>query len=236
MNKISQNVYTFTCVDASSCNDFRQKTRLEFFILAGIIVGKYLFTRSLLYLENTRFVAKSPEFTFVLIMTVAFFYALVASLAGLSAIVGAFLAGVVMEGVHFKNSHIIHEGSNYLRMIFAAIFFVSLGVLADLKQLDIDTIFFIILLSILAFLSKFISCALVAYLQKMDIKSSMAVGVGMAPRGEVAMIVALIGLRQDIIGQKTYISLVMMALLTTLVVPPLLKYLLSDIQEKKSKL
>ncbi|MBF0265603.1 MAG: cation:proton antiporter [Gammaproteobacteria bacterium] len=198
------------------------------FIIVGVFVGKKIFIESLIKLEKTRLVEKYPEFIFVLIMMVAFLYAMIASLAGLSAIVGAFLAGVILEGVKLKNTHIFHDGANYLRIIFAAIFFVSLGILADLKQLDVNTVIFIIVLSIIAFLSKFVGCGLVAKLQKMDWRSSFAVGVGMSPRGEVAMIVALIGLKQEIIGQKTYVSLVLMSILTTLIVPLLLKKLLKN--------
>lgn len=197
------------------------------FIIAGVVAGKLLFIKALIKVEKTRLVEKYPEFIFVLVMMVAFLYALLASLAGLSAIVGAFLAGVILEGVHLENKKAFHDGADYLRVIFAAIFFVSLGILADLKQLDLDTAIFIIVLSFVAFFSKLFGCGLIARLHKMDWRSSAAVGVGMSPRGEVAMIVALIGLKEEIIGQKTYVSLVLMALLTTLVVPPLLKYLLN---------
>ena len=50
-------------------------------------------------------------------------------------------------------------------------------------------------------------------------KDSLIVGFGMAPRGEVAMIVALIGLQQGIIGQDVYIVIILMSLLTTLITP-----------------
>ena len=199
------------------------------FIAVAVLAGKFIIIKILLHVEKGALVKKYPEFIFVLVMMVAFLYALTASLAGLSAIVGAFLAGVILEGVHLKNAKAFHEGADYLRIIFASIFFVSLGVLADLKALDTDTIIFILVLSVVAFLSKLFGCGLIARLQKMDWRSSITVGVGMSPRGEVAMIVALIGLREQIIEQKTYVSLVLMALLTTLVVPPLLKLLLKNV-------
>ena len=53
----------------------------------------------------------------------------------------------------------------------------------------------------------------------MSTKDSLIVGFGMAPRGEVAMIVALIGLQQSIIDQGLYVSLVLMSLVTTIVTP-----------------
>ena len=54
------------------------------------------------------------------------------------------------------------------------------------------------------------------------------IGIGMSPRGEVAMIVALIGLNGALIGQDIYVSLVMMSLLTTVVTPMLLRPLLKE--------
>ena len=55
----------------------------------------------------------------------------------------------------------------------------------------------------------------------MTVKDSLTVGMGMVPRGEVAMIVALIGLNQSLITQETYAALILMSLITT-VIPPLI--------------
>jgi Kef-type K+ transport system membrane component KefB len=55
----------------------------------------------------------------------------------------------------------------------------------------------------------------------MSSKDSLIVGIGMVPRGEVAMIVALIGLNQKLISQNMYAALILMSLLTT-IVPPLI--------------
>jgi Kef-type K+ transport system membrane component KefB len=55
----------------------------------------------------------------------------------------------------------------------------------------------------------------------MTIRDSLIIGTGMVPRGEVAMIVALIGLSQNLINQGTYSALILMSLLTT-IIPPLI--------------
>ena len=51
----------------------------------------------------------------------------------------------------------------------------------------------------------------------------MIIGVGMAPRGEVAMVIALLALNRGVIEQPAYVALVLMSLITTLVVPILLR-------------
>ena len=115
------------------------------------------------------------------------------------------------------------EGAEYLHIIFASIFFISLGILADFHAITSGVVWFLIVLTIVAVLTKLIGCYIPAKLQGMSHKNALIVGFGMAPRGEVAMIVALIGLNQKIIGQEIYVSLVMMSLLTTIITPIVLK-------------
>ena len=65
----------------------------------------------------------------------------------LSAIVGAFIAGVCLEDKGLKNSKKFQEGAEYLRVIFAAVFFVSLGILADFSQLNANALCFLLVLA-----------------------------------------------------------------------------------------
>jgi Kef-type K+ transport system membrane component KefB len=164
---------------------------------------------------------KYPEVDFIFAMMVAFFYAMVAEWIGLSAIVGSFIAGVSLEGAELRCSKDFREGSEYLRIIFAAIFFVSLGILVDFKSMDLHIVWFLLALTVIGIITKVLGCGLPAKLLGSDLRDSMVIGLGMTPRGEVAMIVALIGLNRDIIGQPLYATLVAMSLITTLV-PPLI--------------
>ena len=153
----------------------------------------------------------------------AFFYAMIAELIHLSAIVGSFLAGMVLEGALVKHGKDYKEGAEYLHIIFASIFFVSLGILADVRALSLNVIWFLIALTAVAVISKVIGCYIPAKLQGMSHKDSSIVGWGMSPRGEVAMIVALIALNAGLIKQDIYVSLVLMSLLTTIITPIVLR-------------
>ena len=148
---------------------------------------------------------------------------MIAELIQLSAIVGSFIAGVSLENVFLKHSKDFREGAEYLHIIFASIFFVSLGILADFHALTPNVIWFLIALTIVAVLTKVIGCYIPARLQGMSKKDSKIVGFGMSPRGEVAMIVALIGLNAGLIAQDIYVSLVLMSLLTTILTPIVLR-------------
>ena len=138
---------------------------------------------------------------------------------GLSAIVGAFIAGVSFESVKVTHSKNFKEGAEYLQVIFASIFFVSLGILADVKAITPEILLFIVILTLVAIFTKVIGCGIPARLMGLNRKDSLIVGFGMAPRGEVAMIVALISLETGIIGQGVYVALVLMSLLTTVATP-----------------
>lgn len=193
------------------------------FLIIGNFFGKFLAGNVITRLDKTRTVHKYPEFIFIFAMMVAFFYSMTAELIGLSAIVGSFLAGVSLEGTKLERGLSFREGAEYLQIIFASLFFVSLGVLVDLHELTMDLVWFLLILSVVAILTKVIGCGIPARLYGMDMKDSLIVGFGMSPRGEVAMIIALIGLNQNLINQETYIVLILMSLLTTIFTPIVLR-------------
>jgi Kef-type K+ transport system membrane component KefB len=193
------------------------------FLSIGALVGGILMTRIMHRMDRTRLIARYPEFIFIFAMMIAFLYSMVAELIGLSAIVGSFLAGVSLGRVKLMHGASFAEGAEYLQMIFASVFFVSLGVLVDFHAVTRDLVWFILAVTAVAVVTKVIGCGLPARLMGMNTRDSLIVGFGMSPRGEVAMIVALIGLNEDLIAQGTYVVLVLMSLLTTIITPILFR-------------
>ncbi len=191
------------------------------FLVIGAIPARLLFRRVMLWFDNTRVARKFPQSIFIFAMMIAFLYSIGAEAAGLSAVVGSFLAGVAFASMELKCGDIFHKGAEHLKIIFASIFFISLGVLLDVHALSGHIIVFIVALSGVAIATKTLGCGLPAKFFGYTLKDSAIIGTGMVPRGEVAMIVALIGLSKGWIGQDTYAALVMMSLLTT-IIPPLL--------------
>ena len=191
------------------------------FIVIGILIGKLLLGKLIVHLDKTRIAGKYPESIFIFAIMVAFLYAMAAEFVGLSSIVGSFLAGASFAGVKLIRGEIFREGAEHLQIIFASIFFVSLGVIMDLHVITLNLLWFVLALSAVAILTKVIGCGLPAFFQRMSFKDSLIIGTGMVPRGEVAMIVALIGLSQNLINQSTYSALILMSLITT-IIPPLI--------------
>ncbi len=191
------------------------------FLSLGVLLGSAVVGRIMIRIDKTKLCARYPEIIFIFAIMVAFLYSMVAELVGLSAIIGSFLAGVSLARVKLKHGAVFRKGAEYLQIIFASIFFISLGVLFDIHVVTLDLAWFIAVLTIVAILTKVVGCGIPAKLQGMNMRDSLIIGVGMVPRGEVAMIVALIGLSQGLIEQNTYAALVLMSLLTT-IIPPLI--------------
>ncbi len=189
------------------------------FLVIGVFVGIKVISKIIERVDNSKLAIKYPEFVFISAMMFAFFYAMIAEIVGLSAIVGAFIAGVALEGVGLKHSKDFKVGAEYLHIIFAAIFFISLGIIADFHALTPNIIWFLIALTAVAVVTKLIGCAIPAKMLGNNWKDSLIIGFGMSPRGEVAMIVALIGLNAGLIGQGIYVAIVLMSLLTTILTP-----------------
>jgi Kef-type K+ transport system membrane component KefB len=194
------------------------------FLTAGIFAAPHI-KKLFVKLDEQRFAKEFPHFLFMTAIMFCFLYASIAELIGLSAIVGAFLAGAVLEGIRFKNSKDLKDGAEYLHVIFGAIFFISLGILANLRELTFGISAFFAALIFVAVLTKVIGCGAAARMAGFSRTDSLVIGFGMSPRGEVAMIVALIGLTSKIISQDIYVAIVLMSLITTILTPLFIKNL-----------
>jgi Kef-type K+ transport system membrane component KefB len=189
------------------------------FLGAGAFVGARYVTKVVYRLDESALTKRYPEVVFVFAMMMAFLYSILAEYMGLSAVIGAFLAGVSLEGVNLRFGRSFHQGSDFLRIVFGALFFVSLGILVDVTTFTAELLVFCVSLTAVAVVTKLIGCGLPALLSGMNVRDSLTVGIGMAPRGEIAMVIAVIALEAGIIAQPSYVALVVMSLLTTIIVP-----------------
>jgi Kef-type K+ transport system membrane component KefB len=205
------------------------------FLVIGSFIGNGMIRSFIVRLDEHHISKKYPEMAFIFAMMIAFLYSIVAEVIGLSAIVGAFLAGASLSGLKIKHSRGFHEGAEYIQIIFASIFFVSLGILIDLHQVKYSYLGFILALTAVAVITKVIGCYIASRLQNISHEDSIVIGFGMSPRGEVAMIVALIGLTKSIITQEVYTALIFMSILTTILAPIILRnWLVNDVNGTKT--
>lgn len=142
-----------------------------------------------------------------------------ASYFGLAAIVGAFLAGMVFA--EFKDLFPIGEQFEAINEFLVPFFFLYIGISVNLSTFG-GVAILALMITFVAIATKFIGCGLGAY--RLGVKSAAIVGVGMAPRGEVGLIIASVGLTIGSISNDMFSIVVFMSLLTTLAAPLLLTY------------
>lgn len=156
------------------------------------------------------------------VLILVFFYSWAAEYLGaVAAITGAYLAGVLVAQTPFKKQ--VDEGVHPLTYsMFVPIFFVSIGLQANGRELG-ESAWFTIALIVVAIVTKAVGCGLFARLSGFTATESIRVGAGMISRGEVGLIVAGYGLAHQIIGRDVFSASVVMVLVTTMVTPPLLR-------------
>ena len=139
---------------------------------------------------------------------------------GLAAIIGAFLAGMVVAET--KDRHDFEEEVAPLYAFFPPFFFAFIGLELELGAFaDVGTIALLAGLTLLAFVTKFVACWWAA--RPLGAQEAIVVGVGMVPRGEVGIIVAGIGATAGVVEADLFAVIVGMSIATTLLVPPLLR-------------
>jgi len=190
------------------------------FVVLGAYLGSHLLVKLVFNVQISGYRRRLPMSGFILALTIAFFYAFVAEAMQISAIVGAFVAGTAFSGSALRDG--FRKGTMYLEALFVPLFFVSLGTIVDLNGVA-ASLGFALALSAVAIVTKVIGCAVPARLTGMSRWDSLAVGVGMSPRLEIALIIAFIGLSSGVINEAVYSVVVFMGLVTALVAPPLLK-------------
>jgi Kef-type K+ transport system membrane component KefB len=170
-----------------------------------------------------KFVDKLPIFdknTTVAIL-VCLGLSLLANAVGMSAVIGSFFAGIAIS-----QTEVSHKIEDYISaigyVVFIPVFFVSIAISISFDVL-VKQPLLIVFFVILAVATKFLPAYLTARASHLEQGESLLVGTGMVSRGEMALIVAQIGLSSKLITDGVYSELVIVILLSTLLAPFLIK-------------
>jgi Kef-type K+ transport system membrane component KefB len=143
---------------------------------------------------------------------------------GMAAIIGAFFAGLVFAD--YAPQWNLFPRVAGITEFLAPFFFFAIGARLNFSVLKGEILVAALIVSLLAIISKVIGCGLPVIGQGWC--TVLQVGAGMMPRGEVALIVALVGLQSGIVSQSTYAIVVVMTAVTTILAPPVLRYVFRD--------
>ena len=174
---------------------------------------------------------QSPSTLETLAIFIILVWGAIAYYMGLSPIVGTFAAGMAVAGSRYK--HQIEIFNNHIRIIFAPLFFAYVGAQINLAEiLGIDLFAFSLILA-LAMIGKLLGCGIPGYLFLRNRIQAQRIGIGMASRGEVGIVVAGIGYASGLIDSYSY-AVLMGVIMVTTVVSPILLRLTSNSNEPSS--
>ncbi len=162
------------------------------------------------------------EAALALVLAVVLFYAWASeTFGGMAAVTGAYLAGLLVARTSIKervNSSLGAIGYSF----FIPLFFVGIGIETQARSLGAMPLFTLLLIGI-AIMTKGMGCWFGARITGCTPGESLRIGVGMISRGEVALVIATLGLQQQVIDDTLFSATVLMTLVTTIVTPLLLK-------------
>lgn len=146
--------------------------------------------------------------------------------ASLAMIIGAYVMGLSLSRTDI--SQVIQDNLHPVYKLLVPVFFAVMGMLVNVRLLlDTRVLIFGAVYTILAVAAKIIGCGLPSLACNFNMRGALRIGVGMLPRGEVALIIAGIGLAAGLLTPEVFGVGVLMTLLTTLVAPPVLVILFS---------
>ena len=178
-----------------------------------------------------RFFGDATDFS-IAALGIAFFLAGFFEKQSIAMIIGAYTTGLALSGTDI--APVIQEKIHSLYKFFVPVFFAVTGMSVDVTKLFSQKVLVCGgIYTLIAVLSKLLGCGLPALGLGFNLKGGFRIGAGMIPRGEVALIIAGIGLTAKdaagipIINQDLFGVVILMTLVTTLVAPPILSLSLS---------
>jgi Kef-type K+ transport system membrane component KefB len=145
------------------------------------------------------------------------------ALGGVAAITGAFIVGLAVARSPLRQK-IEHDLAALTYGFFVPLFFVSIGLGANAREVGGAGLVFGLVLILVAIVSKIVGSGLGAWWGGLPRPEALRLGVGMVSRGEVGLIVASVGLSQGLIDSVVFAQIVLVVLATTLLTPLLLRW------------
>ncbi len=185
---------------------------------------------------NDNFSSELPVISFVLALT--FGLALITDAIGVHDVLGAFVAGILVGESPILTKQIDQQLRGVITALFMPVFFGLAGLTADLTILKDPEILLLTLgIVAIATIGKFSGAFAGGTIGGLRFRESLAIASGMNARGSTEVIVATIGLSMGVLSQNLFSMIVTMAILTTLAMPPMLRWSLSRLpmreEEKK---
>jgi Kef-type K+ transport system membrane component KefB/nucleotide-binding universal stress UspA family protein len=195
------------------------------FLVASFTVGRRVVS-FLIRWANDNFVSEVPVVTTILVVMGVM--ALITHAIGIHTVLGAFVAGILVGQSPILSRHIDDQMRGLITALFMPVFFGLAGLNSDLRVLEDPSLLLLSLgLIAIASIGKFSGAFLGGALSGLTSRESLALGWGMNARGSTEIIVASLGLSMGALSQSLFTMIVAMAVVTTMVMPPMLRWALA---------
>ncbi len=197
------------------------------FLLFSFTVGGRLVAHVIRW-TNDHLSIEMPVITAILVLTFA--GALLTDYIGVHTVLGAFVVGILVGQSPILTKHIEEQLRGLVVALFAPIFFAVAGLSVDLTVLKSPYLLKLaIALILIASFGKIVGCYVGGRFGRMTHREATALAIGMNARGSTEVIVATIGLSMGVLTRDIFTLIVFMAITTTLITPPLLRWALARI-------
>jgi Kef-type K+ transport system membrane component KefB len=206
--------------------------KMTLFLPAAWFIGDWLIPRLMRAEQHL----PQKETAIALLLGILLVYAWSAeALGSVAAITGAYLLGIIVSK-HTDPGHHLHDSMNVIGYgFFVPIFFVSIGLEAHAGALFSAPALTSALLA-LAVAGKILGCGAGALAGGFSRRGSLAIGIGMIARGEVALVMIAAGRAAGLVNDALFSAAIVMTLATTMITPPLLRLALDAHQRAEESL
>ena len=194
------------------------------FLAFSITVGRRLVFHVIRW-TNDHFLSELPVITVILVIMGAM--ALATDAIGVQTVLGAFVAGILIGESPILTRHIEEQLRGLIVALFMPVFFGLAGLATNVASLGRpDMLLLTAGLIAVASIGKFSGATLGGRLAGLTAAESLAVGCGMNARGSTEVIIASVGLSMGLLNESFFTAIVVMAIVTTLAMPPMLRWAL----------
>ncbi|AXK80261.1 potassium transporter [Pseudolabrys taiwanensis] len=203
------------------------------FMVASFTIGRRLVFFAIRWVNDT-FVSEFAVITAILVIMSVM--ALITHLIGVHTVLGAFVAGILVGESPILTKHIDEQLRGLITAFFAPVFFGIAGLSADLSILANPQVALLTTgLIVIASVGKFGGAFVGAELGGLTKREGFALACGMNARGSTEVIIATVGLSMGALNQDLFTMIVAMAVITTMAMPPTLRWALSRIPMRKEE-
>jgi len=197
------------------------------FLVVSLTVGQRLVARLIVWV-NDHMTIDVPVITAIIIIMLAM--SLTTELIGVHTALGAFIAGILVGRSPILTEQIENQVRGFVFAFFSPVFFAVAGLGMDLRTLANPTLaVFTAAIIVVASIGKFSGALVGGRLGGLTTRESLALGVGLNARGSTEVIIASIGLAMGALSEQLYTMIVAMAVITTMVMPPMLRWVMSRV-------